>query len=79
MDTPLRGWDTYNVSRAAFPDAAERGRLITAQAMANDSVGRKKMEDALGVDSCRKMYPEAYTAGTGKLLDRIRKITHWWS
>lgn len=63
--------------RAAFPSEAERGRLLTAQGMASDSEGRKRMEDAFGIDFCRQQYPEAYRGGFARMLDRVRAMTKW--
>ena len=61
--------------------AAERGRLITAHGMAVDAEGRKRLEDAFGVEYCRRRYPECYKlTNTGRIaaaLDRFRGLIRW--
>ena len=77
----IRDWGTFRLLRAVDPDAAERGRLLTAHLMASDVSARKRGEDAFGVDFCRKQYPEAYRwigrAGIARVLDTVRKLTPW--
>ena len=76
------GWQRYKAESLVNPDAAERGRLITAHGMANDPDGRKRVEDAFGLDYCRKVYPEAYSVarmrfGFSRILDRVRELIPW--
>lgn len=58
-------------------EARERGRLMTAQGMASDPEGRKRVEDAVGVAYCRARYPEAYREGFSRMLDRVRQAIPW--
>jgi hypothetical protein len=79
---PIEHWFTYRGLREQHPDAAERGRLMTAHGMAEDPDGRKRMEDMFGVDFCRLNYPEAYAntgrvRGVAKMLDLVRRLTPW--
>lgn len=66
------------VSASSFDDvmAAERGRLLAAQAIANNPEQRKTVEAVYGVDYCKRRYPEVYQAtlrsGIGRLLDNMR-------
>jgi len=69
----LRGWEAYRINRLAFPEAAEKGRLLAASLMVEDETTRKRMEDRYGVEFCRLNYPEAYRSGFGNLLDKIRR------
>ena len=50
------------VSASSFDDAmaAERGRLLAAQAMANNPEQKKTVEAVYGVEYCKRRYPEAY-------------------
>ena len=65
------------LSVSAFDDnlAAERGRLLAAQSMANNPEHRKTIEAQLGVNYCRLRWPEAYhsqwATGIGRLFDRL--------
>lgn len=67
----INGWGEYRHMRVMDPDAAERGRLLTAHGMAVDPEGRKRVEDAIGVQACMQMYPEAYKSGWGRFLDKL--------
>ena len=64
------------ISASSFDDAlaAERGRLLAAQAMANNPEQRKTVEAVYGVDYCKRRYPEAYQStlrtGIGNLFDQ---------
>lgn len=72
-------WKRYRSQAVVDPEAAESGRLMTAHGMANDPEGRKRLEEAFGVEYCRAMYPEAYKAegiGLG-WLDRFRRKLDW--
>ena len=66
------------ISASSFDDAmaAERGRLLAAQAIANNPEQRKTVEAVYGVDYCKRRYPEVYQAtlrsGIGRLLDNMR-------
>ena len=66
------------VSASSFDDAmaAERGRLLAAQAMANNPEQKKTVEAVYGVDYCKRRYPEAYQStlktGIGRLLDNMK-------
>ena len=66
------------ISASSFDDAmaAERGRLLAAQAIANNPEQRKTVEAVYGVDYCKRRYPEVYQAtlrsGIGKLFDRMK-------
>ena len=73
----FRHWDTYRAARHMDPDAAERGRLMTAHKLAEDPEARKRVEEAYGVEFCKAQYPEAYRGGFGRLLDRVRSLTPW--
>lgn len=73
----LEHWFRFKQMREANPDAAERGRLMTAHGMANDPDGRKRMEDTFGIEFCKVNYPECYRSGWGKLLDKVRAVTPW--
>lgn len=77
LATSPRHWDTFRALRVGDPDAAERGRLLTAQLMADDPEAKKRGEEAFGVDFCRVQYPEAYRSGFGRMLDRVRLLTPW--
>ena len=55
----------------AFPEAAERGRLLAASRIADDPETRKRMEDRYGVEFCRTQYPEAYKSG---FLEKIAAV-----
>ena len=70
-------WSKYKLLRMSDPDAAERGRLMTAHKIASSSEDRQRMEDEFGVDVIRQMYPEAYRGGFARLLDRVRDLTPW--
>ena len=70
-------WAKYRALRTTFPDAAERGRLLSAQVIADDPVKRKAAEDRFGVEFCRANYPEAYQSGFSKILDTVRRVTRW--
>ena len=66
------------VSASSFDDAVamERGRLLAAQAMANNPEQKKTVEAVYGVEYCKRRYPEVYQAtlqsGIGKLFDRMK-------
>ena len=66
------------ISASSFDDAvaAERGRLLAAQAMANNPEQKKTVEAVYGVDYCKRRYPEAYQStlktGIGHLFDRMK-------
>jgi len=76
-------WHKYRQHVSMDPDAAERGRLMTAHLIANDPEARKRGEDAFGPEFMARMYPEAYRVpelqrmGLGRLLDRVRSLTPW--
>ena len=70
-------WTQYRVMKQAFPEAAERGRLLAASRIADDADVRKRMEDRYTVDVCKQMYPEAYEAGHMSLIDRIKASFGW--
>lgn len=74
-------WHKYRAHRAADPDAAERGRLMTAHGMANDAEGRKRVEDAIGIPAAMAMYPECYRqtgrSGLAGMIDRFRARVNW--
>jgi hypothetical protein len=61
---------------SSFDDAlaAERGRLLAAQAMANNPEQRKNVEVRYGLKYCKLTYPEVYQTtlrtGIGNLFDR---------
>ena len=61
------------LSPSSFDDdvAREKGRLLAAQAIAHNPDQKKRVEDAFGVDYCKRRFPEAYRSGFGRLLDRI--------
>ena len=73
----LTDWDNYRVASQAFPEAAERGRLLAAALIADDPIARKRVEDAYGVEFCRANYPEAYKAGFTRMMDRFRSGLRW--
>lgn len=82
MTTEEEGqWAKYRTLRAVFPEAAERGRLLTAQTIACDAEARRRVEEAYGVDFCRANYPEAYQdtgrRGIAGLLDNVRRLIPW--
>jgi hypothetical protein len=66
------------ISVSSFDDtvARERGRLLAAQAMANNPEQKRVVEDTFGVQYCRNRYPEAYYStlktGIGRLLDNMK-------
>lgn len=51
------------MGRDEFNRAAERGRLMAAQVMANDPVQRMIVEEQFGIEYCKQRYPEAYSEG----------------
>jgi len=67
----LYDWARYRHIATMFPDAAERGRLMTAVAMRDDHEGRKRVEDAVGIELCMKLYPEAYKGGFARWLEKV--------
>ncbi len=79
----VRAWEQYRSLRAQDPDAAERGRLLAAHAIATDPEARKRVEDMVGVEAAAKLYPEAYQktnrlfSGVVNLLDRVREAIPW--
>lgn len=78
MDKTETGdWANYRLQKQAFPEAAERGRLLAAMRIAEDPDSRKRVEEAYGVDFCKQMYPEAYRTGFTKLLDRVKIALPW--
>ena len=66
------------VSASSFDDAVamERGRLLAAQAMANNPEQKKTVEAVYSKEYCMRRYPEAYASplksGIGKLFDNMR-------
>lgn len=74
-------WHRYRQMRDVMPDAAESGRLLAAQAIANDPETRKRVEDVYGIGMCRQMYPEVYAekkvSGVVRFLDRVRAAIPW--
>ena len=66
------------ISVSSFDDtvARERGRLLAAQAIANNPEQRKVVEAVYGESYARQRYPEAYNSalrtGIGKLFDRMK-------
>ncbi len=66
------------ISASSFDNtmAAERGRLLAAQAMANNPEQRKVVEATYGIDYCKRRYPEVYYStlktGIGRLLDNMK-------
>ena len=80
MDQGAHGpgeWAKFRQDAAAFPDAAERGRLIAAHTMAEDAEAKKRVEDVYGVEVSRQMFPEAYKSGTARFLERVRRAVPW--
>ena len=61
------------VSLSAIDDevAAERGRLLAAQAIANNPDQKKRVEDTYGVAYCQRRWPEAYRGRVGRFFDRM--------
>jgi signal recognition particle subunit SEC65 len=66
------------VSVSSFDEsvARERGRLLAAQAIANNPEQKKVVEAVYGIQYCRNRYPEAYYStlktGIGRLLDNMK-------
>lgn len=73
----LADWNLYRQMKAVYPEAAERGRLLAASRMADDPEARKRVENAYGIEFCRKMYPEVYKSGFIKLLNKVWKLLPW--
>ena len=44
---------------------------MAARKVANDPEARKRVEDAVGVEMARRVYPEAYSAGSDPLLEEV--------
>lgn len=77
-----REWEHFRNLRRAFPDEAERGRLLAAHQIATDPEARKRVEDTFGVELARQQYPEAYRytgrfGGIVRALDRVRDAIPW--
>ena len=53
--------------------ARERGRLMAARRVAADPEARKRVEDAVGVEIARRVYPEAYAAGSDDVFEVVRE------
>lgn len=75
-------WLKYRFLREAFPEAAERGRLLAAHEIAVNPDARKRVEDAVGVAVAAQWYPEAYrdtgrTRGVVRFLDFVRTKIPW--
>lgn len=77
MPVPLADWFKFKRIAQEQPDAAERGRLMTAQLLASDPERRQRQEEMFGIDFCRAQYPEVYRGGFAKLLDRVRGAIPW--
>lgn len=73
----MRSWAQHRHAAFLDPEAAERGRLLSAQVIMDDPDARKRVEAEFGVEFCRAQYPEAYKTGFTKLLDRVRLLTPW--
>ena len=56
--------------------AAEKGRLLAAQAIAHNPEQRKRVEDVYGLDACKRRYPEAYSPAPffRSILDRLKFV-----
>ena len=74
----LKEWDDYRVAAQAFPEAAERGRLLAASRIAEDQEVRNRMEDRYGLDFCKAQYPEAYKSGFIARIGQIWKNIPWF-
>jgi hypothetical protein len=70
-------WFKFRQFKMADPDAAEKGRLMTAHGMASDPEGRKRMEEEFGLEFCMSMYPEAYKKGFARVLDKAKQMIPW--
>jgi hypothetical protein len=57
-----KSYDMDHILASTSDDAiaAEKGRLFAAQCIAHNPEQRKHVEDALGVEFCRRRWPEAY-------------------
>lgn len=66
-------WEKFRQNKQAYPEAAERGRLLAASLISESLETRKRMEARFGIEFCMKMYPECYKSGFGNLLDKIRR------
>ena len=73
-----RGRERYDMDHilASTSDdaiAAEKGRLFAAQCIAHNPEQRKHVEDTLGVEFCRRRWPEAYQPRSffKRLVDRL--------
>lgn len=51
--------------------ARERGRLMAARRVAADPEAKKRVEDAVGPEMARRIYPEAYASGADSLFDIV--------
>jgi len=56
--------------------AREKGRLMAAQVIAQNSDKRKQMEEIFGRDYIRRRFPEAYTPSPffKRVIDKIKSI-----
>ena len=77
-----REWAKFRVMAQAFPEEAERGRLVAAHEIATNPGARKRVEDAVGIETAKRMYPEAYRytgtfSGVVRWLDKCRGAIPW--
>lgn len=56
--------------------AKEKGRLLAAMAGANNPEQRKRAEEMLGVEFCKKRWPEMYSASPffRSIIDKIKHM-----
>ena len=69
------------IPASSFDDvdiAAERGRLLAAQAIATDPEAMKRVVSAYGLAYVKNRYPEAFAGSSrfGRILDRLKFSTH---
>jgi len=50
--------------------AMERGRQMAARKVAEDPEARRRVEDAYGVEYCRRRYPEAYRGNLVRVVEK---------
>ncbi len=56
--------------------AAEKGRLLAAQALMRDPERRKFLEETFGEAYCKNRYPEVYAPPSrfARILDRLKFV-----
>jgi hypothetical protein len=58
------------MTSSEIDSAMERGRQMAARKVAEDPEARKRVEEAYGLEYCRRRYPEAYRVNLVRVVEK---------